>query len=126
MLASILIANRGEIARRIVRTARSLGVETIAVHSDIDEEFLFVQEADKALRIGGAKPKDSYLNINNIIAAARESGAGACLRHTRRIRREPETRARTLGRVHTPQQHHSRSVSKPRGRDVAKLDLPIA
>ncbi len=77
MLASILIANRGEIARRIVRTARSLGVETIAVHSDIDEEFLFVQEADKALRIGGAKPKDSYLNINNIIAAARESGASA-------------------------------------------------
>ncbi|MCK4698619.1 MAG: acetyl-CoA carboxylase biotin carboxylase subunit, partial [Dehalococcoidia bacterium] len=77
MLRSVLIANRGEIARRIIRTARLLGVETIAVHSDIDEEFLFVQEADKALRIGEAKPRDSYLNIDKIIAAARESGASA-------------------------------------------------
>jgi acetyl-CoA carboxylase, biotin carboxylase subunit len=77
MLRSVLIANRGEIARRIIRTARLLGVETIAVYSDIDEKFLFVQEADKALRIGEAKPKDSYLNIDKIIAAARESGASA-------------------------------------------------
>jgi acetyl-CoA carboxylase biotin carboxylase subunit len=77
MLKSVLIANRGEIARRIIRTAELLGVETIAVYSDIDEKFLFVQEADKALRIGEAKPKDSYLNIDKIIAVARESGAGA-------------------------------------------------
>jgi acetyl/propionyl-CoA carboxylase alpha subunit len=77
MLRSILIANRGEIARRIIRTARRLGVETTAVYSDIDGEFSFVQEADKALRIGEAKPKDSYLNIDKIIAAARESGARA-------------------------------------------------
>jgi acetyl-CoA carboxylase biotin carboxylase subunit len=77
MLKSILIANRGEIARRIIRTAKLLGVETIAVYSDIDEKFLFVQEADKALRIGEAKPKDSYLNIDKIIAMARESGASA-------------------------------------------------
>lgn len=77
MLKSVLIANRGEIARRIIRTARLLGVETIAVYSDVDEKSLFVREADKALRIGEAKPKDSYLNIDNIIAAARESGASA-------------------------------------------------
>ena len=77
MLKSILIANRGEIARRIIRTAKLLGVETIAMYSDIDEKFLFVQEADKALRIGEAKPKDSYLNIDKIIAVARESGASA-------------------------------------------------
>ncbi|MCJ7669209.1 MAG: ATP-grasp domain-containing protein [Dehalococcoidia bacterium] len=77
MLKSVLIANRGEIARRIIRTAKLLGVETIAVYSDIDEKFLFVQEADKALRIGEAKPKDSYLNIDKIIAVARESGASA-------------------------------------------------
>jgi acetyl-CoA carboxylase biotin carboxylase subunit len=77
MLKSVLIANRGEIARRIIRTAELLGVETIAVYSDIDEKFLFVQEADKALRIGEAKPKDSYLNIDKIIAVARESGASA-------------------------------------------------
>ena len=71
MLRSALIATRGEIARRIIRTAKLLGVETIAVYSDIDEKFLFVQEADKALRIGEAKPKDSYLNIDKIIAVAR-------------------------------------------------------
>ncbi len=77
MLKSVLIANRGEIARRIIRTAKLLGVETIAMYSDIDEKFLFVQEADKALRIGEAKPRDSYLNIDRIIAAAKESGASA-------------------------------------------------
>ena len=77
MLKSVLIANRGEIARRIIRTAKLLGVETIAVYSDIDEKFLFVQEADKALRIGEAKPKNSYLNVDKIIVVARESGASA-------------------------------------------------
>jgi len=77
MLKSILIANRGEIARRIVRTARLLGIETVAIYSDIDEKSLFVQEAGRAVRIGQAKPKDSYLNIDKIIAAARESGASA-------------------------------------------------
>ncbi|MFC1927217.1 acetyl/propionyl/methylcrotonyl-CoA carboxylase subunit alpha [Chloroflexota bacterium] len=77
MLKSVLIANRGEIARRIVRTAKLLGVETIAVHSDIDEKSLFIQEADRAVKIGEARPGDSYLNIDKIIAAARESGATA-------------------------------------------------
>ena len=77
MLKSVLIANRGEIARRIVRTARLLGIETIAIYSDIDEKSLFVQEAGRAVRIGQAKPKDSYLNIDKIIAAAKESGASA-------------------------------------------------
>jgi acetyl-CoA carboxylase biotin carboxylase subunit len=77
MLKSVLIANRGEIARRIIRTASLLGIETVAVYSDIDEKCLFVQEADKALRIGEAKPGDSYLNIDRIITAARESGATA-------------------------------------------------
>jgi acetyl-CoA carboxylase biotin carboxylase subunit len=77
MLKSVLIANRGEIARRIIRTARLLGIETIAVYSNMDEKFLFVQEADKALRIGEAKPRDSYLNIDKIIAVAKEAGAGA-------------------------------------------------
>jgi acetyl-CoA carboxylase biotin carboxylase subunit len=77
MLRSVLIANRGEIARRIIRTAKPLGVETIAVYSDIDEESLFVQDADKAVKIGEARPKDSYLNMDKIITAAGESGATA-------------------------------------------------
>lgn len=77
MLKSILIANRGEIARRIIRTAKRLGIQTIAIYSDIDEIALFVQDADKAVKVGGAKPKDSYLNIDNIIAIAKESGVSA-------------------------------------------------
>jgi len=77
MLKSVLIANRGEIARRIIRTTRLLGVETIAIYSDVDEKSLFAGEADKALRVGEAKPKDSYLNIDKVIAAAKESGASA-------------------------------------------------
>jgi len=77
MLKSIVIANRGEISRRIARTVRLLGVEAIAVYSDIDEHCRFVKEADRALRVGGAKPQDSYLNIDSIIAAAKEAGASA-------------------------------------------------
>lgn len=72
MLSSILIANRGEIARRVIRTAKKLGVRTVAVYSDVDEKALFVQEADEAIRIGGAKPRDSYLNIDNIIKIAKD------------------------------------------------------
>ena len=77
MLKSIVIANRGEISRRIARTARLLGVEAIAVYSDIDEHCRFVKEADRALKVGGAKPQDGYLNIDSIIAAAKEAGASA-------------------------------------------------
>jgi len=77
MLKSILVANRGEIARRIIRTAKKLGVETIAIHSDVDTAALFVQEADRAVRMGGSNPRDSYLNIDNIIAVAKETGASA-------------------------------------------------
>lgn len=72
MLKSMLIANRGEIARRIIRTAKRLGVETIAICSDVDETALFVQEADKAIRVSGSKPRDSYLNIGNIIGIAKD------------------------------------------------------
>lgn len=77
MLKSVLIVSRGEIARRIIRGAKLLGIEAIAVYSDIDEKSLVVQEADKAVRIGEPKPKDSYLNIARIIAAAKETGANA-------------------------------------------------
>jgi len=77
MIKSMLIANRGEIARRIIRTARRLGVETIALYSDADEASLFVGEADKAINVGGAKPKDSYLNIDHIIRIARDAKASA-------------------------------------------------
>ena len=73
----ILIANRGEIALRIMRTARRLGYGVVAVYSDADRDALHVREADQAVRIGEALPAQSYLRIEAIIAAASASGAGA-------------------------------------------------
>src|SRR6266436_3241850 len=73
----ILIANRGEIALRIMRTARRLGYGVVAVYSDADKDARHVREADAAVRIGEALPSLSYLNIGAIIAAAKSTGAGA-------------------------------------------------
>ena len=67
----ILVANRGEIARRIMRTARRLGYGAVAVYSDADADALHVREADAAVRIGAALPAQSYLDIDAIIAAAK-------------------------------------------------------
>ena len=75
MLKRLLIANRGEIARRIIRTARRLGVETVAVYSDADADAPFVAEADQAVRLGPAPARESYLDQTKVLAAARESGA---------------------------------------------------
>uniref|UniRef100_B0T2M7 Carbamoyl-phosphate synthase L chain ATP-binding n=1 Tax=Caulobacter sp. (strain K31) TaxID=366602 RepID=B0T2M7_CAUSK len=77
MISSVLIANRGEIARRIIRTARELGVRTIAVYSEADAEAPFVMEADVAILIGPAPARESYLVPEKILAAARQSGAEA-------------------------------------------------
>ena len=73
----ILIANRGEIALRILRTARRLGFGVVAVYSDADRDAMHVREADEAVRIGEALPAQSYLKIEAIIAAAKASGADA-------------------------------------------------
>src|ERR1017187_69923 len=73
----ILIANRGEIALRILRTARRLGFGVVAVYSDADRDALHVREADEAVRIGEALPAQSHLDIEAIIAAAKASGADA-------------------------------------------------
>ena len=77
MFASVLIANRGEIARRVLVTARRLGIRSVAVYSDADADLPFVAEADEAVPIGPAAPAASYLNAAAILAAARKTGAGA-------------------------------------------------
>ncbi|WP_242185946.1 acetyl/propionyl/methylcrotonyl-CoA carboxylase subunit alpha [Sphingomonas sp. CARO-RG-8B-R24-01] len=77
MIQSLLIANRGEIACRIIRTARAMGVRTVAVYSDADAEALHVREADEAVHIGPSPARESYLRGDRIIAAAQQSGAEA-------------------------------------------------
>jgi len=77
MLRSLLVANRGEIACRIFRTARRLGIRTIAVYSDADAGAAHVREADEALHLGPAAARESYLDVARILAAARVSGAEA-------------------------------------------------
>ncbi len=77
MFSKILIANRGEIALRVIRTCRSMGIRTVAVYSDADAHSLHVQQADEAIAIGGFTPRESYLVIDKILDAIRKSGADA-------------------------------------------------
>jgi 3-methylcrotonyl-CoA carboxylase alpha subunit len=77
MITSLLIANRGEIACRVIRTARRLGVRTVAVYSDADAKALHVREADEAVHIGPSPARESYLVGEKIIAAAKATGAEA-------------------------------------------------
>ncbi|MGO8969618.1 MAG: acetyl/propionyl/methylcrotonyl-CoA carboxylase subunit alpha [Myxococcaceae bacterium] len=77
MFRRLLIANRGEIARRINRVAQGMGLETVAVYSDADADLPHVREASQAVRLGPAAPRDSYLNAQALLAAARQTGAEA-------------------------------------------------
>ncbi|OCA83757.1 acetyl-CoA carboxylase biotin carboxylase subunit [Pseudobacillus wudalianchiensis] len=77
MFSKILIANRGEIASRIIRTCKKMGIKTVAVYSEADENALFVQQADEAYCIGKPQVNLSYLNADEIIRAAKQSGAEA-------------------------------------------------
>ena len=75
MIRKILIANRGEIACRVMRTAKQMGIKTVAVYSDADADAMHVELADEAMHIGGARAQDSYLNVDAITMAIRETGA---------------------------------------------------
>ncbi|MHB8693503.1 MAG: acetyl/propionyl/methylcrotonyl-CoA carboxylase subunit alpha [Solirubrobacteraceae bacterium] len=76
-IRKLLVANRGEIARRIFRTARAMGIATVAVHSDVDADEPFVRESDEAVALGGASAADSYLRGELLIEAARRTRANA-------------------------------------------------
>lgn len=77
MLKKILIANRGEIAVRVIRACREMGIESVAVYSDVDRKSLHVQAADESVLIGEAPAAESYLNVESILRAVRETGAEA-------------------------------------------------
>ena len=77
MITTLLVANRGEIACRVMRTAKAMGLTTVAVHSAIDRDARHAREADIRVNLGGAKPADSYLLIDKLIDAAKASGAQA-------------------------------------------------
>ncbi len=77
MIQKILIANRGEVACRIIRTCREMGIATVAVYSDADARALHVEMADEAVHLGASEARESYLNIEKIIAAAKRTGADA-------------------------------------------------
>ena len=77
MIRKMLIANRGEIAVRIIRVCREMGIETVAVYSVADKEALHTQLADEAVCIGETKSSESYLNMESIISAAITTGADA-------------------------------------------------
>src|ERR1039457_4640779 len=77
MFDSVLVANRGEIARRVIRTARRMGIRTVAVYSEADGELPYVAEADEAVLLGPPPPARSYLDLGAVLAAARKTGAQA-------------------------------------------------
>uniref|UniRef100_A0AC35TJT1 Biotin carboxylation domain-containing protein n=1 Tax=Rhabditophanes sp. KR3021 TaxID=114890 RepID=A0AC35TJT1_9BILA len=73
----ILIANRGEIACRVIKTAKAMGIKTVAVHSDVDSNALHVKLADEAVCVGTAQSTDSYLRVDRILDAVKQTGAKA-------------------------------------------------
>src|SRR6476619_2408048 len=77
MIKRLLVANRGEIARRVFATCRRLGIETVAIHSDADAGLPFVREADAAYALPGSSPAETYLRADLVLEAARRTGADA-------------------------------------------------
>src|SRR4051794_40096805 len=77
MFKKVLIANRGEIAVRIIRTLHEMGIRAVAIFSDADKAALHVRMADEAYNVGPASPRESYLNIDRVVATAKKAGVDA-------------------------------------------------
>ena len=82
MFKKILIANRGEIAVRIIRACKEWGISTVAVHSDVDRDSMHVRLADESVCIGSHQPQNSYLNIPALMSAIELTNSEACLLYT--------------------------------------------
>ena len=76
-ITKLLIANRGEIASRIIRTAREMDISTVALYSDADRHSPYVLEADESIHLPGTTPTDTYLRVDLVVAAAHRTGANA-------------------------------------------------
>ena len=94
VIRSVLVANRGEIARRVFRTCRDLGIATVAVHSDADADAPFVAEADRAVRLPGNAPSDTYLRGDLVIEAAQGPAPTPSIPATASCPRTPSSPAR--------------------------------
>ena len=120
MIQRLMVANRAEIASRVFRTCRRLGIETVAVHSDADAELPYVAEADLAVRLPGNAPADTYLRVDLLIEAARGPGPTRSTRATASCPRTPTSRAPSIGRG----PHLGRARSPRRSRRWAPRSRP--
>ena len=127
MFDSLLIANRGEIAVRVLHTAKRLGIRTVAVHSDADADALHVQLADEAIRIGPPPATDSYLNRDALLQAVRASGAARrCIRATASCPRTPISRQPSYQARRGHSSVHPPRPSDPWGRRSRPSAWPLA
>ena len=108
MFKKLLIANRGEIARRINTVAQGMGIQTVAVYSDADVDLPFVKEANEAVRIGPAPAKESYLNVEALLDAAKKTGAEAIHPGYGFVSENAEVRAHR----HQPRHHLRRPAAR--------------